>query len=57
MSSKYKEFVLGQIATELNLLFVFSDSYQSNKDQESVDAICECIEKLKEYEEFWKPYY
>lgn len=57
MSSKYKEFVLGQIATELNLLFAFSDSYQSNKDQESVDAICECIENLKEYEEFWKPYY
>ena len=57
MSSKYKEFVLGQIATELNLLFAFSDSYQSNKDQESVDAICECIEKLKEYEEFWERYY
>ena len=57
MSSKYKEFVLGQIATELNLLFAFSDSYQSDKDQESVDAMCESIEKLKEYEEFWKPYY
>ena len=57
MSSKYKEFVLGQIATELNLLFAFSDSYQSDKDQVSVDAMCECIENLKEYEEFWKLYY
>ena len=57
MSSKYKEFVLGQIASELNLLFAFSGSYQSDKDQEWVDAMCESIEKLKEYEEFWKRYY
>ena len=57
MSSKYKEFVLGQIASELNLLIAFSSSYQSDKDQEWVDAMCESIEKLSEYEEFWKRYY